>query len=198
MNSIPKHAKLMLMRVVIAGAIAAIVAVAYAPSALAFGGGGVGGIGGIAGIGGIHGNPAGGFAGVNGGQFNGIMINPVPNLAVQEMRELRLAGQVPANPERLPSGARTIQLKVNGQFIPMALDSELGSGQLEFNPGNRYGEELYNAVLTKQIAVLGDSKLRNQIVQAAAANSTQPLEIQGYVFNRQTPYFVVKSVETAK
>ncbi len=202
MNSTRKS-KLMLMKTTLAGALAMIVAIAYVPPARAFGsvgggvgGGGFGGIGGI--VGGVHGNVTGGFAGVNGGQLGGIGVMVVPNLAVQEMLELKLAGRVPANPDRLPSGSRIIQLKVNGQIVPMALDSELGGGKLEFNPGNQYGEELYHAVLTKKIAVVGDSKLRDQIVQAAAANGTQALEVQGYVFNRTTPYFVVKSVEAAK
>src|SRR5215469_5527933 len=204
MNSTRK-AKLMVTKMTLVSALAAILATAYVPAAHAFGGvGGVGGVGGIGGVGGmggaagVHGKVTGGFAGVNGGQLGGIMINPVPNLAVQEMRELKLAGQVPANPDRLPSGARIIQLKVNGRAVPMALDSELGGGQLEFNPGNQYGEELYHALLTKQIAVVGDEKLRDQILQAASANGSQALEVQGWVFNRTTPYFVVKSVEAAK
>jgi hypothetical protein len=212
MNS-NRKAKLMLLRATLAAALAIIIATAYAPSAHAFGGaGGVGGVGGVGGMGGmggmggigaigaagVHGNPAGGFVGVNGGQLGGIGVMAVPNLAVQEMRELKLAGQVPANPDRLPSGARIVQLRVNGQMVPMALDSELGGSDLEFNPGNRKAEDLYHALLTKQVAVIGDEKLRNQIVQAASENGTQALEIQGYVFNQTTPYFVVKSVEAAK
>jgi hypothetical protein len=212
MNS-NRKAKLMPLRATLAAALAIIIATAYAPSAHAFGGaGGVGGVGGVGGMGGmggmggigaigaagVHGNPAGGFVGVNGGQLGGIGVMAVPNLAVQEMRELKLAGQVPANPDRLPSGARIVQLRVNGQMVPMALDSELGSSDLEFNPGNRKAEDLYHALLTKQVAVIGDEKLRNQIVQAASENGTQALEIQGYVFNQTTPYFVVKSVEAAK
>jgi hypothetical protein len=200
-DSIRKQATLILTKAAFVSALATIFAIAYVPAAHAFGGvgGGMGGIGGLGGIGGgVHGNVTGGFNGGGIGSSGGIMINPVPNLAVQEMRELRLAGQVPANPDRLPSGARIIQLKVNGQTVPMALDSELGGGQLEFNPGNQYGEELYHAMLTKQIAVVGDSKLRDQIVQAASANGTQALEVQGWVFNRMTPYFVVKSVQAAK
>jgi hypothetical protein len=204
MNS-TRNGNLMLMKVTLVSAFAAILAIAYVPAAHAFGGvGGVGGIGGIGGLGGIgaagvHGNPTGGFTGAGLNSPGGIMINPAPSLAPQEMRELRLAGQVPANPDRLPSGARIIQLRVNGQTVPMALDSELGGGgELEFDPGNESGQQLYHSILTKQIAVVGNSKLRDQIVQAAAANGTQPLEIQGYVFNQRTPYLVIKSVQAAK
>jgi hypothetical protein len=203
-----KRTKLMLARTIVVGALAAIIGVAYAPVVHAFGGGfggggfgGVGGgFGGIGGVGaaGAHGNVAGGSYGGDLSSPGGIMINPVPSLAPQEIRELKLAGQVPANPDRLPSGSRIIQLKVNGQMIPMALDTELGGGELKFDPGNEPGEQLYHSILTKQIAVVGDSKLRDQIVQAAAANGTQALEVQGWVFNQRTPYFVVKSVEAAK
>ena len=154
-----------------------------------------GGVGGGAPGGGMH---VGGISGFTGAPSNGVgtLINMNTYLYDRHFRELKLAGQVPAVPEKLPSGARIVQLRVNGQNVPMALDSELGSGELEFEPGERYAEDLYKAVLTKSVAVVGDAQLRDRII--AAAGKSQPIEIEGAVFNTATPYFIVKSVEDAK
>jgi hypothetical protein len=154
-----------------------------------------GGVGGGAPGGGMH---VGGISGFSGAPSNGVgtLINMNTYLYDRHFRELKLAGQVPAVPEKLPSGARIVQLRVNGQSVPMALDSELGSSELEFEPGERYAEELYKAVLTKSVAVVGDAQLRDRIIDAAG--KSQPIEIEGAVFNTATPYFIVKSVEDAK
>ena len=161
------------------------------------GGAGVGGIGGIGGMGGFGGGHAGiGFGGAPGG---GAVAPPViinSYLYDRHFRELKLAGQVPAVPDRLPSGARIVQLRMEGKIIPMALDTELGSAELQFDPDERYAEDLYKAVLTKSVAVVGDAALRDRIVQAAG--SSQPIQVEGKVFNATTPYFVVTSVEDAK
>ncbi len=159
------------------------------------GGGGVGGVGGFGGFGGAHPGGMGIPAGTPGtGGISAPMINSY--LYDRHFRELKLAGQVPAEPDKLPSGARIVQLRINGKLVPMALDTELGSGELEFPPDERYAEDLYKAVLTKSIAVVGDSAMRDRIIQAAG--TSQPIEVEGKVFNATTPYFVVTGVEAAK
>ncbi|HUA33050.1 MAG TPA: hypothetical protein VMA09_05555 [Candidatus Binataceae bacterium] len=181
----------------ICGCVIALALCASSFAAGAGGGGGVGGVGGIGGFGGAHG---GGMMGIPGGApGTGNVAPPTimnPYLYDRHFRELKLAGQVPAVPDKLPSGARIVQLRMDGKIIPMALDTELGSSELEFEPGERYAEELYTAVLTKSVAVVGDSALRERIIQAAG--SSQPIEVEGKVFNSTTPYFVVTSVEAAK
>jgi hypothetical protein len=46
--------------------------------------------------------------------------------------------------------------------------------------------------LTKRIEVVGPQELRDQIEQAA--DRWKPLQIQGYIFGRATPFLVVKAV----
>jgi hypothetical protein len=168
----------------IGAAFGAAAALAIPAIAFAFGAGGGfgGGVGGHAGIGAV------------GPSAPNVNINPY--LPDQRFRELKLAGQVPAIPEKLPSGSRIVQLVVNGQTIPMALDTEMGSADLDFDPDSRYAEDLYRAILTRNVAVVGDGELRQKIIDAAG--KSQPIEVQGRAFNSTAPYFVVTSVEAAK
>ncbi len=178
-------------------AIAATVALAPAGAAFAFSGGG--GIGGISGFGGL---PAGGLTpmpginvGVNGGSVgqlpeSALSSNP-DNSAQSYYGELHIAGKVAAG-ATLPPGATLVQLRVNGRIIPMALDTRMATEQLGANPSDEYNKSLYNSVLYKQMVVIGNADLRNQIT--AAADSSTPLVLHGYVFDRTSPYFVVRSV----
>jgi hypothetical protein len=153
--------------------------------------------------------------GVGGGGFNpgagaGQSINPgniqvnSPNLplpgfiapesgtAPQRYRDLTVVGRTPADPATLPQGARIVRLRVDGRLIPMAIDTELGIGELTFGTDQRYARELYEAILTKRVEVVGEEQLRKRIIWSADNNA--PAEIRGYVFNPLKPYMVVRSV----
>ena len=152
--------------------------------------------------GGVGGIGAGGFT--SGGiAAPGLSPNNmvVPNLPgpQQRFRQLKLAGRIPTDPAKEPAGARIVRLSVNGEIVPMALDTETTSGELQFDPGDsNYGRQLYQAILTKPITVVGDERLRSEITEAAS-NTANPrvLKIDGYVFDRLSPYMVVRSVEDA-
>ena len=45
--------------------------------------------------------------------------------------------------------------------------------------------------------VVGDQKLRSQIANAAAANPSKPVVVDGFVYDRMTPYLVLVSVGDA-
>src|SRR5579863_7777884 len=111
------------------------IALATAGTAFAFGGAG-GGVGG-AGVGG--GGIGGGFSahGITpmAGTAPGFMMNSVlisPRLSEQRYRDLKVAGRVPVDESKLPPGARVIRLHVNGVDVPMRLDTENASSELEF------------------------------------------------------------------
>src|SRR5216683_1010125 len=168
---------------------AAIQATAIASSAWAFpaGGGGIG---------------AGGFTGGRFGGAPGMSPNSmlVPNLPgpQQRFRQLKLAGRIPTDPAKEPAGAKIVRLRVNGEILPMALDTETNSGELQFDPESDYGRQLYQAILTKPITVVGDERMRSEISEAASnPANTRVLKIDGYVFDRLGPYMVVRSVEDA-
>ena len=164
----------------------AMVALGSASNAAAFGG-----------FGGISGAPA--LSSAPGLSLGATMFVYSNGAAPQRFRELNMAGRVPADPLKLPKDAKIVTLRVNGQMISMALDAEAFRGELRFDPGSDYGRELYRSVLTKPIEVVGSADLRNQIAQAAATPPTsKPIQIDGYVFDRLSPYLVLRSVSAAQ
>ena len=165
----------------------------------AFPGGGGGGFGGGAG-GGISG---GGFAGggVRAGALGGIggpVMGSVPflpklDMAPQRFRDLNITGMVGVKPGSQPLHATMIRLTLDGHEIPMQLDTERQSAELQFSPDDSYARDLYRSILTKRVEVVGQENLRGQIAQAA--EQSKPLQIEGYVFDTTSPYLVVKSLK---
>jgi hypothetical protein len=128
------------------------------------------------------------------GSFTTLSNSYFPNtsLSAQRFRNLKVAGRIPVDEAKLPKDAKVVRLRVNGNTIAMRLDTEVASADLKFGPGQEYAKELYRSVLTKRIEVIGDAALRDQIVQAAAQSKI--VEIEGYVFDRTSPYLVVRTV----
>jgi hypothetical protein len=166
-------------------------ALASAPAAWAFPGGGVGGVGAAGGIGGFSAPSIGSVTGGNISVVNGLG----PTFRMPErFRELKVVGQIGSNRMVVPPNATMVRLRLDGQEIPMQLDTELHSAELQFNPNADYARDLYRSILTKRIEVVGQPELRDQI--AAAAAEKKPVQIEGYVFDRDSPYMVVKSVKS--
>jgi hypothetical protein len=175
--------------------VAATIAIAVVAGAAGFAGGA--GSPGGAGFGGISGAPP--LSSAPGLSLGGTMLIMSPGAAPQRFRELNMAGRVPADPTKLPKDARIVTLRVNGQTVPMALDAEAFRGELHFDPSSDYGRELYHSMLTKPIEVVGDENLRSQIAQVAASpTGSKPIQISGYVFDRLSPYLVLRSVSAAQ
>ncbi len=161
-------------------------------TASAFPGGGVGvGAGGFAGSG-----VSPGSVSLSGSAVPGL--SPANGLAPlfampQRFRDLNVVGKVGIKPTSLPPNATVVRLRLDGQEIPMRLDTELQTAELQFDPNAGYARDLYRSILTKRIEIVGQQSLRDQIAQAAA--ESKPLQVEGYVFDRTSPYFVVKSVK---
>jgi hypothetical protein len=151
-----------------------------------FGGGGVAG-GGFAG-GGVH---AGGLGGLPGSI--GFPYRPGFEMMPQRFRDLNVTGRVGVKPGSQPLHSTMIRLSLDGHEIPMQLDTERQSADLQFNPDESYARDLYRSILTKRVEVVGQENLRGQI--AEAAEQSKPLQIEGYVFDKTSPYLVVKSVK---
>ncbi|HVA77229.1 MAG TPA: hypothetical protein VNF27_05005 [Candidatus Binataceae bacterium] len=122
------------------------------------------------------------------------MLNPTPNQSSQRFRDLNVVGDVGLKESDLPAGSRIVRLRVDGRDVYMRLDTELSSAVLQFDPNAGYAQELYRAILTKRIEVVGKQELRDQIM--AAADKAHPLKVEGYVFDRTSPFLVVKSVSS--
>jgi hypothetical protein len=89
-----------------------------------------------------------------------------------------------------------VELRLDGRIYPMVVESSsLSGGELE-QRGYITTKELYRAALQKELTVVGNPDLRSQIERSGS--SAQPTEVEGYVFNRVSPYFVVRSVTVAQ
>jgi hypothetical protein len=149
----------------------------------------------------------GGVGGINPGVPSGIQINPGSSLNLgpslsyniprtpQRFRDLKLAGHVGVDPAKLPPDAKVVRLYLDGHNIPMRLDTELHSAEIQFAPEASYGRDLYRAILTKRVEVVGAADLR-QALQSAADNHEQA-EVEGYAFNLSSPYLVLREVRRA-
>ncbi|MFZ1888482.1 MAG: hypothetical protein WAU33_10650 [Candidatus Binataceae bacterium] len=120
------------------------------------------------------------------------MLNPMPAMPTQQFRNLNVVGDVGMKESELPTGAKIVRLRVDGHDVYMRLDTELSNAELQFDPNASYARDLYRAILTKRIEVVGQQDLRDQIM--ASADKSQPIKVQGYVFDRTSPFLVVKSV----
>jgi hypothetical protein len=148
-----------------------------------------------------------GGGGIHAGAPSGLQVNPGPNLNLggminipqrrppQRFRDLKLAGRVGIDTSKLPATARIVRLRLDGRDIPMRLDTELSSAEIQFDPDYNYARELYRAILTKRVEVVGAAELRDEL--AAAANSGAQVEVEGYAFNLTSPYLVLKVVNKA-
>ena len=85
-----------------------------------------------------------------------------------------------------------MRLRVDGHDVYMRLDTELTTPSCSSIRTRSYARDLYRAILTKRIEVVGQQDLRDQIM--ASADKSQPIKVQGYVFDRTSPFLVVKSV----
>jgi hypothetical protein len=111
----------------------------------------------------------------------------------QRIRDhLNVTGLVGMSEKRPISNGPIVRLGLDGRDIPMRLDTQLDGVELQFDLNENYARDLYQSVLTKRIEVVGPQELRDQIEQAA--DQWKPLEIQGYIFGRTSPFLVVKAV----
>ncbi|HYA35105.1 MAG TPA: hypothetical protein VEF03_05770 [Candidatus Binataceae bacterium] len=96
------------------------------------------------------------------------------------------------SPGDASTDGRTMRLHVDNQDIQMVLAVDMRSAELAFGTNEDYARDLYHSLLTKRVEVIADDFTRDRIIKAADAG--KPLEINGYVFDPTFPYLVVKSV----
>jgi hypothetical protein len=79
----------------------------------------------------------------------------------------------------------------------MSIDGDQMSNSLQFDQGDELGQNLYRLILSKQLEVVGNQQLRARIADAAAANRSKQIVVDGFVYDRTTPYLVLVSVGDA-
>ena len=190
-----------------AGFAAALTLAATAASAAGPGGAG-GGMGGIGGIGamGIRGfafNPPaistggkGSTAGT-GPMTYGMQPLTFPINDPNHYHEIKLVGRFAKDESGLTIDQQIVRMRVDGRTIPMSINGDDMCDSLQLDQGDELGQNLYRLILSRQLQVVGDQKLRTQIANAATANSSKPIQVDGFVYDRTTPYLVLVSVGDA-
>lgn len=124
------------------------------------------------------------------------MFQPSMWTAPQRYRDLKVAGRVARPGNQVPPGSRIVRLNVEGDEVPMAIDTETSTADLHFAADEQYARELYRSILTKRIRVIADDFTISRIQRAVATDA--PIVIEGYVFDRFSPYLVVRKAEAPR
>ncbi|HKN14192.1 MAG TPA: hypothetical protein VJX68_13455 [Candidatus Binatus sp.] len=143
-------------------------------------------------IGGGNGRSSG-----TGPAMNGLQFFPFPTNDPNHYHEIRLVGRLTKDESGLTIDQQIVRMRVDGREIPMSINGDTMSNSLQLDQGDELGQSLYRLILSKRLEVVGDQKLRTQLANAAAANPSKPVAVDGFVYDRMTPYLVLVSVGDA-
>src|SRR5260370_29929484 len=139
-----------------------------------------------------------------GGSFNGVGFAPngtrplvFPTNDPNHYHEIKIIGRLAKDESGLSIDRQIVRMRMDGRDIPMSINGDAMSDSLQLDQGHELGQILYRLILSKRLEVVGDQKLRTQIANAAAANPSKPLVVDGFVYDRMTPYLVLVSVADA-
>jgi hypothetical protein len=139
-----------------------------------------------------------------GGSFNGAgsrMAGPqtlvFPTNDPDHYHEIKIIGRLAKDESGFTIDRQIVRMRVDGRDIPMSINGDAMSDSLQLDQGDELGQDLYRLILSKRLEVVGDQKLRTQIAAAAAANPSKPVVVDGFVYDRMTPYLVLVSVGDA-
>ena len=124
---------------------------------------------------------------------------PFPTNDPDHYHQVKIIGRLAKDVSGLTIDQQTVWMRLDGQTIPMAINGDTLSNSLQLDQGDELGQTLYRLILSRQLQVVGDQRLRAQIFQAAAANpaNARDIEVDGFVYDRTTPYLVLVSVGDA-
>jgi hypothetical protein len=111
--------------------------------------------------------------------------------------EIKIIGRLAKDESGMSINRQIVRMRVDGRDIPMWINGDATSDSLQFDQGDELGQILYRLILSKRLEVVGDQKLRTQIANAAAADPSKPVVVDGFVYDRMTPYLVLVSVGDA-
>jgi hypothetical protein len=126
-----------------------------------------------------------------------LQLLPFPTNDPNHYHEIKLIGRFGKDESGLTIDQQVVRIRLDGQTIPMSINGDAMSNSLQFDQGDELGQNLYRLILSKQLEVVGDRKLCAQVADAAAANSSKQILLDGFVYDRMTPYLVLVSVEDA-
>jgi len=141
-------------------------------------------------------DPGGSFNGAGSG-INGPQTLVFPTNDPDHYHEIKIVGRLARDESGFSIDRQVVRMRVDGRDIPMSINGDAISENLQFDQGDELGQDLYRLILSKRLEVVGDQKLRTQIAKAAAANPSKPVVVDGFVYDRMTPYLVLVSVGDA-
>ena len=128
---------------------------------------------------------------------NGLQNLTFPTNDPDHYHEIKLIGRLAKDDSGLTIDQQIVRMRVDGRTIPMSINGDAMSNSLQLDQGDELGQTLYRLILSRQLQVVGDQRLRSQIADAAAADSSKPVQVDGFVYDRMTPYLVLISVSAA-
>jgi hypothetical protein len=137
------------------------------------------------------------IGGGTGPTMGSLQFVPFPTNDPNHYHEIKLIGRLAKDESGLTIDQQVVRMRLDGRTIPMSIDGDAMSNSLQLDQGDELGQILYRLILSKQLEVVGDRKLRAQIADAAAAKPSKQILVDGFVYDRVTPYLVLVSVEDA-
>ena len=144
----------------------------------------------------LDGSPSG-VGSTSGSTMNGLRTLVFPTNDPNHYHEIKIVGRLAKDESGFAIDRQIVRMRVDGRDIPMSIDGDAMSDSLQFDQGDELGQNLYRLILSKRLEVVGDQKLRAQIANAAAASPSKPVVVDGFVYDRMTPYLVLVSVGDA-
>jgi hypothetical protein len=132
-----------------------------------------------------------------GSRMNGPQTLVFPTNDPNHYHEIKIVGRLAKDESGFSIDRQIVRMRVDGRDIPMSINGDAMSDSLQMDQGDELGQDLYRLILSKRLEVVGDQKLRTQIAAAAAANPSKPVVVDGFVYDRMTPYLVLVSVGDA-
>jgi hypothetical protein len=132
-----------------------------------------------------------------GSTMNGPQALVFPTNDPNHYHEIKIVGRLAQDESGFSIDRQIVRMRVDGRDIPMSINGDAISESLQFDQGDELGQDLYRLILSKRLEVVGDEKLRAQIATAAAANPSKPVVVDGFVYDRMTPYLVLVSINDA-
>ncbi len=132
-----------------------------------------------------------------GPRMNGLQTLVFPTNDPNHYHEIKIVGRLAKDESGFSIDRQIVLMRVDGRDIPMSINGDAMSDSLQMDQGDELGQDLYRLILSKRLEVVGDQKLRTQIAAAAAANPSKPVVVDGFVYDRTTPYLVLVSVGDA-
>ncbi|MFZ0680088.1 hypothetical protein [Candidatus Binatus sp.] len=128
---------------------------------------------------------------------NGLQSLTFPTNDPNHYHEIKIVGRLAKDESGFSIDRQIVRIRVDGRDIPMSINGDAMSDSLQLDQGDELGQDLYRLILSKRLEVVGDRKLRAQIANAADANPSKPVVVDGFVYDRMTPYLVLVSVGDA-